>query len=272
MLPPRMDTARVYRLPRGFTLIELLVVISILGVLVALLLPALGSTRELNRAVDCTSRMRQMGIMTFLYNQDNNQWWPIPYGSYTPLTGVPGYRKALNIYYQFTKNGTRHDWGMANPMICPASKSMMADSTAFWGSPGFNWQWDGIDTQGYGDYANEPATSYTMNPFFFEGGYGSNVPENMPRRGTPAKPFLTLLYADAWREARPHYWYVADGKSFFRFRHFESGPVVNDGAISMSFTDGSVKKYKFELGGPIYPKYGNGLYTEQDDFMWSPMR
>ncbi len=39
----------------------------------------------------------------------------------------------------------------------------------------------------------------------------------------------------------------------------------------MSFTDGSVKKFKFEYGGPIYPKSGNGLYTTQNDFVWSPL-
>jgi prepilin-type N-terminal cleavage/methylation domain-containing protein len=253
----------------AFTLVEMLVVIAIIGVLVTMLLPTLSSTRELNRTVDCGGRQRQMAIMTFLYNQDNNQWWPIHYGAYTASSGVPGYRAALNIYYQFTRVGQKRDWGMRNPMICPNSKSMMADSTTFWGTPGFEWPWDGIDTQGRAS-ATEPPTSYTMNPNFYEGGYGG-VPANKPRRGMPAKPFLTLLYADGWREARPHYWYVSDGKSFFRFRHFESGPTVNDGIINFSFTDGSVKKYKFELGGPIYPKSGNGLYTTQTDFTWSPM-
>ncbi|MGO8675916.1 MAG: prepilin-type N-terminal cleavage/methylation domain-containing protein [Limisphaerales bacterium] len=102
---------------RGFTLIELLVVIAIVGVLAALLLPALSRAKEKGRRTSCASNLRQVNLAIRFYAEDWSDSLPV-------LSDPDPYPNGVGAYYKQLVKGYLGLTGPASPnekvFICPS--------------------------------------------------------------------------------------------------------------------------------------------------------
>ena len=87
----------------GFTLVELLVVIAIIGVLVALLLPAVQAAREAARRSSCQNNLRQIGLATQNFHDSRNAFPPLR------IAGAEGWATFWVLIMPYMEQGTLYD-------------------------------------------------------------------------------------------------------------------------------------------------------------------
>jgi len=112
----RENGAAIADRQRGFTLVELLVVIAIIGILVALLLPAVQAAREAARRVQCQSNLRQLAIATLNFESAARQFPPGVQQTLFPT--APVYRgSSLFVYLlpYFEEANLQRTWDFVDP-------------------------------------------------------------------------------------------------------------------------------------------------------------
>ncbi|MEQ9454207.1 MAG: type II secretion system protein [Phycisphaeraceae bacterium] len=162
----------------AFTLIELLVVISIIAVLIGILLPALGSARDVARSARCLTNLRQAYIGIRLYADEHNGLSPAlgqPYGE------RPNW--ALEVQARMGRQGTTSDELLDNQsiLLCPATDAatqvVMTRTYAInvTGYAGLAEDTGNYDTQGTTTHANLDANRNPNAPLLID----SAVVENL---------------------------------------------------------------------------------------------
>jgi len=119
----------------GFTLIELLVVLAIIGLLAALLLPALGRAKDKGKQTTCLSNLRQVNLAIRLYADD--------YADSLPVLPDPNpYPNGVGAYYKQLVKGYVGLTGPAAPgekvFVCPSDRILSSQAGHAFTSYTFN--------------------------------------------------------------------------------------------------------------------------------------
>jgi prepilin-type N-terminal cleavage/methylation domain-containing protein/prepilin-type processing-associated H-X9-DG protein len=158
----------------AFTLIELLVVIAIIGILAALILPALARSKQTAKRINCISNLRQMCVAAQVYVDENSSSYPI-------------------AYYRATENGVDHFYSWDLTTVMGPTNSVI---------PGLLWQTQGgmkiqqcPSFAGNANWYSDPYTGYNYNTSYIGHGEQESIPEPV-KVAAVRRPAGTVLFGD----------------------------------------------------------------------------
>jgi prepilin-type N-terminal cleavage/methylation domain-containing protein len=273
---------------RGFTLVELLVVIAIIGILVALLLPAVQSAREAARSTQCKNNLHQIGLALHNFHDVRGVYPRGWSGSPGPedgpgwgwLTEIMPYMEAGNVYDSIDRglligdavNQPARERVIVN-FICPTDPAeavvMIGDDS------GANPSEHSIDKQG--------SPLFRMSRSNYVGMFGTLEIEDVPSEGdgvffhNSKLRFADVLDglsntivagergahhgASLWQgvvvspnaaEAMARVVGIADHTPNHRDHHFDDFSSYHPGGVFMLFGDGSIQRINDQIDINVY--------------------